>query len=91
MSGLPGWTAPVTTGKAGFGGAFEAATAVAVGHGIVAVGGKTGSISGATSFLARTFDAATGNPGCPTSWPAGPGRTPSTGWSSPRAVWWPPA
>jgi outer membrane protein assembly factor BamB len=62
-TGVPDWTAPVTTSTAPAGEAYEGATSVAVGHGIVAVGGATGSITGTSAFEVRTFDARTGLPG----------------------------
>lgn len=62
-TGFPEWTAPVTTGAGAAGQAFEGASSVAVGHGIVAVGGTIGSVEGKSSFEVRTFDARTGLPG----------------------------
>jgi hypothetical protein len=62
-TGFPDWTAPVTTSTAPAGDAFEGASSVAVGRGLVAVGGSIGSISGTSAFDVRTFDAKTGLPG----------------------------
>jgi outer membrane protein assembly factor BamB len=58
-SGALKWQAPVSTSDGRS--AYEVATSVAVGNGIVAVGGRTGSL-GVTDWAVRAFDVTNGLP-----------------------------
>jgi outer membrane protein assembly factor BamB len=55
------WHNPISTSDEGLGRAYEIATSVTVGHGLVAVGGKSGALD-QTNFAVRTFDLKTGFP-----------------------------
>lgn len=58
-SGALKWQAPITTSDGRS--AYEVASSVAVGKGVVAVGGRTGSL-GVTDWAVRAFDATNGAP-----------------------------
>ena len=60
-SGLLKWSAPVTTSDNSSGGNYEVGTSLAIGHGLVAVGGKTGSLD-TTAWAVHTYDVTNGLP-----------------------------